>query len=193
MAFVGQDHVGVTGKGGRADRTGQRAAARGWIGLLARAPALGVVVDLLSSRLYVVRGDSMTPSLQPGNQLLVSRAAYASSRPSRGDVVIVRGPGNTVARYLKRVVGQPGEEVRILDGALLIDGARMNEPYLGGLPASVGMGDSAWELGPDEYFVLGDNRLRSIDSREYGPVGARLIVGKAWFRYWPLQSWGAIG
>jgi signal peptidase I len=108
-------------------------------------------------------------------------------------VVVVVAPGDSHLRYVKRVVGLPGEEVRILDGALLVDGARLIEPYLGGLPSSVGLGDSVWGLGPEEYFVLGDNRLRSTDSREYGPVGARLIVGKAWFRYWPLRGWGVIG
>ena len=156
------------------------------------SPVLDSMAILPSSRIYLVRGDSMRPSFEPGSHLLVSQAAYALSEPSRGDVVIVRRPGNTGTRYLKRVVGLPGEEVRILDGALLIDGVHLDEPYLGGLPASVGMGDRDWELGANEFFVLGDNRLRSTDSREYGPVGRDLILGKAWFRYWPLMRWGRI-
>ena len=156
------------------------------------SPVLDSMAILPSSRIYLVRGDSMRPSFEPGSHLLVSRAAYALSEPSRGDVVIVRNPRKAGTRYLKRVVGLPSEAVRILDGALLVDGVHLDEPYLDGLPASVGMGDREWGLGSGEYFVLGDNRLRSTDSREYGPVSRDLILGKAWFRYWPLRRCGRI-
>ena len=83
--------------------------------------------------------------------------------------------------------------MRIEDGLLFVNGDRVEEPYLGGLPASVGLGETSWTLGPDEYVVLGDDRVRSTDSREFGPVGRDLILGKVWFRYWPLSAWGRIG
>ena len=153
----------------------------------------GRIVALLASRHYVVRGHSMRPALEVGQRLLVSGTADGSSRLCRGDAAVVRDPRGSDERYLKRVVGLPGEEVRIEDGLLFVNGNRVEEPYLGGLPASVGLGETAWTLGPDEYLVLGDDRVRSTDSREFGPVGRDLILGKVWFRYWPLSAWGRIG
>ena len=147
---------------------------------------------LLTSRVYIVRGGSMSPTLEPGHHLLADRRAYAEYAPSRGDIVIVGSHAGTDKPYLKRVVGLPREEVRFLDSMLFIDGAGLPESYLGGLPSTLGTGDRDWKLGGDEYFVLGDNRTRSSDSREFGPVAADLILGKVWFRYWPLGLWGAV-
>ena len=104
----------------------------------------------------------------------------------------MRDSQNPKRRYLKRIVGLPGEEVRLSEGMLLIDGERLAEPYLGGLPASPGLGDQQWKLRDGEYFVLGDNRAHSTDSREFGPVGLGLIVAKAWFRCWPPTRWGTV-
>ena len=161
--------------------------------LLANGPQTKHVAGLLANHLYVVRGQSMEPSLEPGSLLLVNRVAYADSDPSRGDVVIVGGPTDIVGRRaLKRVVGLPGEEGRINDGLLYVDGDQTVEPYLGGLPASVGLVDRAWKIQSGEYFVMGDNRVRSTDSREYGPVGVGQIFGKAWFCCWPPGLWGPI-
>ena len=165
---------------------------RGLRRLIASAPLTRHVAGLLASHLYVVRGQSMEPSLEPGSLLLVNRVAYASAPPSRGDLVIVGGPGEISRRTLKRVVGLPGEEVRIHDGLLYVDGDQAVEPYLGGLPASLGLVDRTWSLQSGEYFVMGDNRVRSTDSREYGPVGAGQILGKAWFRCWPPGTWGPV-
>lgn len=147
------------------------------------------VAALLLSEPYVVRGDSMTPSIEPGQRLLVSRVRRVWRR---GEVVVVRDPRDPSARLLKRLVGVPGEEVHLLDGALLVDGELLVEPYLGGLPSSLGLGDRTWALNEDEYMALGDNRTRSTDSRHFGPVPAALIAGRAWFRYWPPREWGRI-
>ena len=152
----------------------------------------GRIATLLTSRHYVVRGRSMRPAFEPGERLLVSRGADAGAALSRGDAVIVIDPRGTGARYLKRVVGLPGEEVRIMDGLLHVDGERVVEPYLLGLPASVGLGELDWTLGPVEYLVMGDDRVRSTDSREFGPVRGDLVLGKVWFRYWPLRAWGRV-
>ena len=146
-----------------------------------------------TGRLYVVRGGSMAPSFQPGELLLVDRAAYRGSSPVRGDVVIACDPRDPSVRHLKRTVGLPGEQVRLAEGMLYVDGVHLPEPYLAGLPASPGLVDQTWKLGDDEYFLMGDNRARSTDSRELGPVPARLIVGRAWFRCWPLSRWGGVG
>ena len=138
----------------------------------------------------------MTPSFEDGDYLLVSRAAYRSTTPSRGDPVILRDPrdaGEGSRENLKRVVGLPGEEVRLDEGMLYIDGEHLVEPYLAGLPASPGLVGGAWRLVDDEYFVMGDNRVHSTDSRLFGPVGRWLIAGKARFHIWPLERWGRAG
>ena len=143
--------------------------------------------------LYAVKGDSMTPSFQPGDRLLVSPGAYGHEPPARGDVVIVDRPEAAGESYLKRIVGLPEEEVRLSEGYLLIDGEHLVEPYLGGLPASLGLEERIWKLAQDEIFVMGDNRARSTDSREFGPVGVGLIVARVWFRWWPLRRRGRVG
>ena len=166
--------------------------ARGWRRLLGKTPVVRRVAALLAGQVYIVRGDSMRPTFEPGQHLLVDRMAYAAAAPSTGDVVIVHDPKGGGRRYLKRVVGVPGQELRTEDGLLLIDGAPLTEPYLGGLPASLGVGTRVWVLGPGQYFVLGDNRAHSTDSRESGPVGVEHIAGRARLRYWPLGKWGRV-
>ena len=152
-----------------------------------------LLAQVLTSIHYAVRGDSMGPGFKSGQMLLVSRRALSGSGPSRGDVVIVRDPRDSRKALLKRVVGLPGEDVRLRDGMLFVDGEQHAEPYLGGGPETLGLEEKSWRLGDDEYFVMGDNRSRSTDSREFGPVGRMSIRGRAWFRYWPPGAWGQVG
>ena len=144
-------------------------------------------------KLYVVRGDSMQPSFRGGDQLVVNPWAYRRSAPARGDVAVVRDPRLLTRHELKRVVGLGGEELRFEDGLLHVDGAVLDEPYLGGLPAALGLQARRWRLAPGEYFVMGDNRAHSTDSREYGPITADDLVGRAWLRYWPPRRCGIVG
>ena len=106
--------------------------------------------------------------------------------------MVVRDPRLPAREELKRIVGLAGEEMRFEDGLLYIDGAVLDEPYLGGLPSTLGLEGKRWKMGPDEYFLMGDNRAHSTDSREYGPVKADMLVGKVWLRYWPPRRWGLI-
>ena len=138
--------------------------------------------------IYIVRGDSMKPTLEAGDRLLVRRGLPRLVR--RYDLVVLRDPRGGDKRYLKRVVGLPSEEIRCGDGLLSIDGCDLEEPYLEGLPAVLGLGANVWRLGPNEYFLIGDNRSHSPDSREFGPVAADLVVGRAWLRFWPPTKWG---
>ena len=151
-----------------------------------------IATHIIKGQLYTVKGDSMSPSFEGGERILVSRAAYDGAKPDRGDVVILRDTRTPSVHYLKRIVGLPLEEVRLFDGMLYIDGAHLPEPYLGGLPAYVGLDDRTWKLGERDYFVLGDNRAHSTDSRDFGTIDANFIPGKAWFRIWPRQRWGRI-
>ena len=140
---------------------------------------------ILTSRALIVRGDSMLPSLAKGNVVLVSRRAFKGSGPARRDVVALRDPQGSRRLYLKRIIGLPGETVALSEGLLYVDGKHMVEPYLGGLPSSLGLGETTWQLGDDQLLVLGDRRSGSTDSRQFGPVNASQIVGKAWLRVWP--------
>ena len=144
-------------------------------------------MTLLSTRrhLYRVAGDSMGPSVLQGDWLLVDTRAYEVAAPLRGDLVIARDPRASRTRFLKRIVGLPGEDVCLSEGVLTIGGSILHEPYLGGLPASVGLESNIWNLRNGEYFIMGDNRAHSTDSREFGPVELRLIVGRATRRVWP--------
>ena len=132
----------------------------------------------------------MHPSIRAGDWLLVRRDAYRRAGPTRGDLAILRDPRKTTEKYLKRVVGLPGEGVSTRDGELLIDGGRLSEPYLEGLPSSVGLETKSWRVGQGQYFVVGDNRVHSTDSREFGAVDVGLMVGKATRRVWPPSRWG---
>ena len=127
----------------------------------------------------------MEPALRDGDLTLVAKRRR---RLARGRVAVVRAPSAGAGGMMiqaKRVVGLPGERVEMRDGSLFIDGAHHPEPYLGGLPANVGLAAAAWTLGADEYFVMGDNRAHSADSRRYGPIRADDIIGAVVARIWP--------
>lgn len=140
---------------------------------------------------YRVRGRSMEPLLRHGDVLVVRRVSKAASL-ARGDIVTVEGPDRAGGRFLKRLVGLPNEEVRLSEGALYVNGERLAEPYLGGLPPYLGVAESRWVLGDDDYFAMGDNRAHSTDSRDFGPLQRRLILGTAVMRVWPPGRWGRI-
>ena len=148
--------------------------------------------DLIASRLYVIRGDSMNPNFHQGDHLVVRLLVHPVKYPHRGEVVVVRDLVDPGSAYLKRVVGLPGETVSIEDGLLFVDGDHLPEQYLGGLPASPGVGEAMWTLSLCEYLLLGDNRVNSIDSRHFWPVDVNLIIGRAWVRFWPPRRWGFI-
>lgn len=129
----------------------------------------------LTSHPFRVVGPSMEPTYRSGQTVLVQD--YASTDPQRGDVVIFHPLENSQPSSMKRVVGLPGERVRVdAQGAVTINGAPLHEPYVktGGNPFGV----IAVTLGPGEYFLLGDNRPNSLDSRAFGPIPRANIVGK---------------
>ena len=133
--------------------------------------------------LYRVEGASMAPTMLAGDLLLVQEDSRNRRIVSRGDIVVLAQSGRS---ELKRIIALPGEHIALKDGMLLIDGRRLKEPYLYGLPPYLGLDDSAYDLASDEYFVMGDNRAHSTDSRQYGPVHRAQIIGKVLCRAWPL-------
>jgi signal peptidase I len=155
------------------------------------AAVLFFAVNLVTARIRV-EGDSMEPSLHDGQFVVVSRLAYDlplfQSEPQRGDIVVFRFPLNPERRFIKRVIGLPGDEVLVQDGAVYINGVQLFEPYLATPPAY----KSAWRVGQDEVIVLGDNRNNSSDSQNWGALPLEGIIGKAVLVYWPLENLGWI-
>lgn len=142
-----------------------------------------VIVFSVGMRTSVV-GDSMEPVLCNGQEILMNRLIYRISMPKRGDVVVFLPNGNQNSHfYVKRVVGLPGETVQIRDGSVYIDGVLLAEDESLDKIADPGIAQNELELSSDEFFVLGDNRNSSEDSRSgnIGAVKKDTIIGKAWF------------
>ena len=149
-------------------------------------------MDLLSSSRYRVDGNSMSPTLTSGEYVLASSLDLPWNQPSRGRIVVLRHPVQTHRIYIKRIIGLPDEGISVKNGVVYIDDLPLHETYLTSSRKLHRHQDREWWTGPDEYFVMGDNRNDSEDSRVFGPVRRDLIVGSVWFRYWPLQAWGKV-
>ncbi len=141
---------------------------------------------------FFVRGTSMEPNFQDGEYLIVNEFGYRFSPPKRGDVIVLRCPLDPSQYYIKRVVGLPGETVEIKNGSVFIyselypEGVKLDESkYLKDIKTP---GDLKREIHENEYFVLGDNRTASSDSRNWGVLPSEFIVGKAWIRAFPFNE-----
>lgn len=144
----------------------------------------------LGFRNFRVIQTSMEPNFRDGQYLVVNKLAYRLHPPERGDVIIFHPPTNPEKEYIKRVIGLPGETVEIREGYVYVDGRRLEEPYIVQVNRRGSWGPSI--VGQDEYFVLGDNRSNSSDSRNWGMLSRQNIIGKAWLFYWPPQEWGLV-
>ena len=140
---------------------------------------------------FYVKGASMEPNFADRQYLIIDELTYRFRPPRRGEVVVFRYPLNPRDYFIKRVIGQPGEQVRIADGRIYLTPAghpvevQLEEPYL---PAGLKVdGAKTTLLGPDEFFLLGDNRSESLDSRYFGPVNFRFIIGRVLMRGWPFD------
>ena len=145
---------------------------------------LALVIVFYFGRQVKNSGDSMRPAVLDGDIVLVNRMIYDASRPKRGDIIVFKPNGNENARsYIKRIIGLPGETVQIKDGEIYIDGEKLEEKYETTAIEDAGTASEEITLDGDEYFVLGDNRRNSEDSRmaDIGNVKRSEIEGKAWF------------
>jgi signal peptidase I len=141
-----------------------------------------------------VEGLSMFATLDDNDYLIADKIAYRLHAPQRGDIIILRPPTDDSKDFIKRVIALPGERLLIRDGQVFINGHRLNEPYLPEnwtSQANWGAPDGV-VMAPNQYFVMGDNRNRSQDSRTFGPIGRDRIDGRAWFRIWPINNFGNI-
>lgn len=160
------------------------------------ALAMFVLMYLFLFQPHQVKGNSMYPNFYDQEYLLTDKITYRLNEPKRGEVIIFKAPQHEEYDYIKRIIGLPGELVRIENCHIYINEQLLEEDYL---PDDLcTSGGRFWQAGQnipvpqDQYFVLGDNRSYSSDSRDWGPVPRSNIVGKAWFRYWPLNRMGLI-
>ncbi len=146
------------------------------------AVALALFIHIFLAQATVVLGQSMQPNLQPSERLVIEKLSYRFHDPGRNEIVVLDMP-QMPALMIKRIIGLPGETVEIRQGRIYIDSREAPEPYI--QPFShVSYGPIT--LAADTYFVLGDNRDNSNDSRSFGPIPRDYITGRAWMRYWPL-------
>ena len=141
-----------------------------------------------------VEGLSMFATLDDNDYLIANKIDYRLHAPQRGDIIILRPPSDNSKDFIKRIIALPGERILISHGIVYINGHKLDEPYLpeawtqletwGGADGTV--------VPPNAYFVMGDNRNRSQDSRIFGFIGRDRIDGRAWFRIWPLNHFGGI-
>ena len=161
------------------------------------ALAIFLVVYLFLFQPNQVKGFSMEPTFHDGEYILTDKLSYRMGRPQRGDVVVFKSPKNSDIDFIKRIIGLPGEKVKIFGGKVYINDQILDES--GYLDPSVYTGPESYlsdnrdiTLPAGYYFVMGDNRPHSSDSRDFGPVTPSEFVGKVFFRYWPIDRFGAI-
>ena len=163
--------------------------ARYWLRDLILSVLLALIFVFFIYQPVEVEGTSMAPSLESHERIFVNKFIYRFEPIRRGDIVVFRYPLNPSKIFIKRVIGLPGDRVAIRDGRVFIDGQRLAEPYLP--PSYFGEGnDATVSVPPHQYYVLGDHRDDSDDSRDWGTVERKYIYGKAVFVYWPLSQIG---
>lgn len=177
--------------------SGSQSQVRGLgnLGLWARDLLTAIVVSLLIiTFLYQpvrVEGTSMAPRLEDSDRLFINKFVYRFSSIERGDVVVFHYPRDPEKSYIKRVIAEPGDRLRIQRGKVWLNGRLLPEPYI---PEEYQDSRSLPEIvvPPGYYFMMGDHRTISSDSRDFGPVSRNLVYGKAVFVYWPTQDAGAV-
>lgn len=158
--------------------------------------AILVVVRFFVAEPHKVSGHSMVPNFQDGDYIITNKLVTRLDNLQRGKVIILQNPRNKDQVFIKRIVGLPLEQVSLQGGQVYINNKLFSEPYLP--PGTLTPGESFLTEGEsitipeDQYFVMGDNRGASSDSREWGPISKDLIIGDAWLRYWPVQKFTLI-
>lgn len=162
--------------------------------LIKVAVLAGVTIALVRYFLFkpfYVKGASMEPNFFDKEYLIIDELSYRLRAPQRGEVIVFKYPENPKEYFLKRIIGLPGERIKVAEGQVTVynqehpEGVVLNEPYL---PADLlTVGERITVLTENQYFVLGDNRLNSYDSRRFGAVDKSLVVGRVYFRGWPFN------
>ena len=164
---------------------------RSWMRDLFFSLSISLFIILFVYQPVKVEGGSMEPGLEDQEHIFINKLAYRLENIQRGDIVVFRYPRDPRKSFIKRVVGLPGDRVRVSDGQVYLNGRRTDEPYV---PDNYRDSRSFPEVKvpPNNYFVLGDHRSMSKDSRDFGPVPRSYIYGKAVFGYWPMDKLGLL-
>ena len=168
-----------------------RSEIRAWTRDLLIAIGLALVIIVFLYQPVKVEGTSMAPLLSDQERIFINKFVYRFEAIHRGDVVVFWYPLDRSKSFIKRVIALPGETVQIRQGVVMVNGKVIPEPYV---PAQY---EDASDYGPmrvpkDSYFVMGDHRISSNDSRVFGPVATRFIYGRAVFAYWPVDHFGSL-
>lgn len=150
-----------------------------------------ILINTFIATIHVVSGSSMEPNFHTGQFIITNKLSYNTDLPKRGDVVVLRFPGDPDhQKYIKRIVGLPGEQLTIKDGDVFINNTKLTESYI---PAEIQTyPDMNVNIKDGEYFIIGDNRPNSNDSRFWGTARKDDFIGKGFFIIYPFSDWGAI-
>jgi len=150
---------------------------------------LALIIRLFVVQPFIVEGQSMLPTFNNSDYLITEKVSYSLRSPQRGEVIIFHPPDNPSVNYIKRLVGLPGDTIEIKNQNVYVNSQKINEPYLtSNEQTNVVTKDLFLKLKENEYFVLGDNRNHSRDSRETGPVPRSSIVSRVWVRLLPIDN-----
>jgi len=152
-----------------------------WVNIFVIVVAL---MHFFVATVFIVDGESMMPNFKSGEYVIANRWQYVFDKPGRGDVVILKFPGDPDRKkYIKRIIGLPGETINIKEGVIYLNGKILDEPYI---PKEFKtLPNTLKTMGPDEYFLMGDNRINSSDSRDWGVAPRRFLIGRAWLIFYP--------
>lgn len=170
---------------------------KGWFSLIKSLDVvlvLGLLFRAFIIQPFIVDGASMESNFHNNEAILVDKISFRLSPIKRGEVIIFKAPKNPVDDYIKRVIGLPGEKVTIASGKVFINGSLLSEPYLASQTVTLAGSGKTFQItvAPNQYFVLGDNRSNSSDSRDWGLVPNENIIGRAWLIVYPLSDKGFV-
>lgn len=158
--------------------------------------AIGTAVYLFIAQPHKVSGSSMFPTLHTGDYIITNKIGYRFNEPKRGQIIVFKNPREESQDFIKRIIAVPGDTVKVQDGHIFVGNKMLDEPYLDSsiitLPGSFLREDQEILVPPDRYIVIGDNRMASSDSREWGFITKEEIIGKTFLRYWPLTTFGMV-
>lgn len=156
--------------------------------------AIGTAIYWLVAQPHKVSGSSMFPNFKNGDYIITDKVSYRFSEPQRGDIVVFKNPKDETQDFIKRIIGIPGDKVKVESGKIYLNGNELTEPYLAETiftnPGSFLQEGGEITVEPDHYITIGDNRPASSDSREWGFITRDEIIGKVFFRYWPATEIG---
>lgn len=158
--------------------------------------AIFALIYLFVAQFHKVSGNSMVPTLHNGDYIITEKISYKLGTPKRDQIIVLKNPRDESQDFIKRIIATPGDTIQIKDNSVFINGEKTTEEYLpAGTPTRSGAfltEGTSIRANTNQYFVLGDNRDHSSDSREWGAVTKEEIVGRAFFLYWPIQRMGLI-